>query len=122
MFDLEQHIAEWRQRMLAAGIQAPAPLEELESHLREEIARQMEAGLNECEAFRAAERQMGPAGRLKVEFGRGGETLAERFKKFTLSLINVSEPQLAMNNTNSSPEPRWATYTKGATFLLPAAF
>ena len=37
MFDLEQAIAEWRKQMLAAGIKAPVPLDELESHLREEV-------------------------------------------------------------------------------------
>jgi hypothetical protein len=30
MFDLEQAVAEWREQLRAAGIQSPAPLEELE--------------------------------------------------------------------------------------------
>ena len=38
MFGLEQAIADWRQQMLAAGIKTPVPLEELEIHLREDIA------------------------------------------------------------------------------------
>ena len=37
MLNLEQKISEWRKQMLAVGIQAPVPLEELEIHLREEI-------------------------------------------------------------------------------------
>ena len=37
MFSLEKSIAGWREQMLAAGIKAPVPLEELEIHLREEI-------------------------------------------------------------------------------------
>ena len=37
MSDLEQSIAEWRKQMLAAGIETPVPLEELEIHLREDI-------------------------------------------------------------------------------------
>jgi len=32
MFNLEQAIADWRQKMLAAGIETPVPLEELELH------------------------------------------------------------------------------------------
>jgi hypothetical protein len=40
MFDLEKSIPEWRQKMFAAGISAVA-LEELESHLREEIEQQI---------------------------------------------------------------------------------
>ena len=46
MFDLEKAIADWRRLMLALGIKSPVPLEELESHLREEIQRQMQLGLN----------------------------------------------------------------------------
>jgi hypothetical protein len=37
MFNLEQAIATWRRQMLAAGLKSPVPLEELESHLREEM-------------------------------------------------------------------------------------
>ncbi len=37
MFNLEQSIAEWRQQMLAAGPKNPTPLNELESHLREDM-------------------------------------------------------------------------------------
>ena len=44
MFNLEQAITEWRQRMLAAGLRSPVPLDELESHLRDEIERQVRAG------------------------------------------------------------------------------
>ena len=41
MFNLEQAILEWRRRMLASDIKSPAPMDELEIHLREEIERQM---------------------------------------------------------------------------------
>jgi len=41
MFDLEEKIAEWRRQMLVAGIKTPAPLDELEGHLREEIELQI---------------------------------------------------------------------------------
>ena len=44
MFDLEKSIADWRTQMLAAGIKSPVPLEELESHLREEITQQTKSG------------------------------------------------------------------------------
>ena len=68
MFDLEQSIAAWRKQMLAAGIQAPVPLEELECHLREEIERQMKAGLNEQDAFTAAVQKLGSADTVQTEF------------------------------------------------------
>jgi hypothetical protein len=68
MFDLEKAVANWRRQMLAAGIKAPAPLDELEIHLREEIERQMKSGLTEAQAFVFATQQMGEAGLLKNEF------------------------------------------------------
>ncbi|HEY5041998.1 MAG TPA: hypothetical protein VIK53_08340 [Verrucomicrobiae bacterium] len=51
MFNLEQSIADWRQQMLAAGIETPVPLDELEIHLREEIERQMKSGSDKQQAF-----------------------------------------------------------------------
>jgi len=41
MFNLESAISEWRRQMLAAGIQSPVPLDELEAHLRDELEHQL---------------------------------------------------------------------------------
>ena len=68
MFNLDQTIAEWRRQMLAAGIKTPVPLEELEIHLRDEIERHEEAGLNESQAFHAAVEKIGQAHLLQKEF------------------------------------------------------
>ena len=76
MFNLESKISEWREQMLAVGIQSPVPLEELETHLREEIDRQMRAGTNEQIAFEVAQAQMGRAEPIKVEFKKVGGFLA----------------------------------------------
>jgi len=54
--------------MLAAGIKAPVPLEELESHLREEIERQMQSGLPGQEAFAISVSRIGHPETLRVEF------------------------------------------------------
>ena len=79
MFDLEQSIADWRRQMLAAGIKTPVPLEELESHLREEIARLTKSGSNELEAFNSAVQKIGQARALKTEFKKAGIPLEMRF-------------------------------------------
>jgi hypothetical protein len=68
MFDLERSIAEWRQQMLAAGIQSPVPLEELEIHLREDIEQQTRSGRGEAEAFELAVQQLGQAHLVRGEF------------------------------------------------------
>ena len=70
MFDLEQSIADWRQQMLAAGIQTPVPLEELEIHLREEIHRRINSGLNEADAFSSAADNIGQAQLVQNEFAK----------------------------------------------------
>ena len=51
--NLEENILAWRKQMLAAGIKTPAPLEELENHLRDAIDRQVRSGLGEQGAFAA---------------------------------------------------------------------
>ena len=79
MFDLEQSIAKWRRQMLAAGIQTPVPLEELENHLREETERQTKSGLNEREAFTSAVQKIGQARALKAEFKKTGIPVEMRF-------------------------------------------
>jgi len=73
MFDLEKSISNWRAQMLAAGIKTPMPLEELESHLREDIEQQIRAGLNAEKAFESAAKKIGRIYTLKIEFAKVGE-------------------------------------------------
>ena len=72
MFDLEQSIAKWRRQMLTAGIKTPVPLEELEIHLREDTAQQMQLGLSAQRAFGIAAGRIGQAPELKREFKKIG--------------------------------------------------
>ena len=76
MFKLDQAIAEWRRQMLDAGIRTPVPLDELESHLHEEVERQMRARVGAEQAFRDAVQRMGQAQALKTEFAKAGKAPA----------------------------------------------
>lgn len=91
MFNLEQSITEWRQRMLAAGIKTPVPLEELELHLREEIERQTQSGFSDAEAFQMAVANIGPAQVLQNEFEQAGQNeellRSERTQFGTVALL-----------------------------------
>ena len=69
--------------MFAAGIKTPVPLEELESHLREELERQMRLGLSEPQAFEAAARQIGQARALRSEFKKNDASIGARFVELT---------------------------------------
>jgi hypothetical protein len=68
MFDVEQAIATWRQNLQSAGIKAPVPLDELESHLRDDIDQLIINGLNLERSFQVAIGQIGSASSLKTEF------------------------------------------------------
>jgi hypothetical protein len=68
MFNLAGAVTEWRRQMLAAGIKTPVPLEELESHLRDDVEQQMRLGLNVEQAFEAAVQRIGQADTINGEF------------------------------------------------------
>jgi len=64
MFNVEVAIANWRKKMLSSGIKAPVPLDELEQHLREELA----GGCADQKTFDAAIQTMGDPRLLRSEF------------------------------------------------------
>ena len=70
MFNLEQAITDWRRQMVTGGIESRELLDELESHLRDEIERQIYSGINEQNAYLAAVASIGPARALKGEFAK----------------------------------------------------
>lgn len=72
MPEFEERIATWRREMLAAGIKAPVPLDELEGHLRDEVEQQMRSGLSAQQAFEFAAQRLGRAHALKMEFKNVG--------------------------------------------------
>ena len=87
MFNLEQAIADWRQKMLTAGIDTPVPLEELELHLREEVERLVKTGLNATQAFDEATKSMGEAHSLKTEFKKVSEKSRDKFFRIIGTLM-----------------------------------
>jgi hypothetical protein len=68
MFNLDQSINEWRRQMTAGGVKGPVVLDELESHVREDVERQTRSGMELKKAFDAAVQKIGPASALKNEF------------------------------------------------------
>jgi hypothetical protein len=89
MFNLEQSIAAWRQQMLAAGIKTPVPLEELEIHLREEIVRQMESGLDKQKAFEISVQRVGQPKVLDREFKRSEGMFMKRNTKIGTGVAGI---------------------------------
>ena len=73
MFNLQQAIAEWRRQMIACGFSSADALDELESHLRDEIAAQVRSGTEEKRAFELACRHLGEPELLGKEFGKSDQ-------------------------------------------------
>lgn len=90
MFNLDKAIAEWRHRMLAAGIKAPVPLDELESHMRDHIEHQMKSGADTQRAFETAVLRIGQAGALKREFIKASVIRQVLHRKAVWALIGVA--------------------------------
>src|ERR1041385_6414011 len=70
MFNLDQTIANWRRQMAAGGIKRAEVLDELESHLREDIEAQMRSGTDAQRAFEVAVERIGRVETLKPEFAK----------------------------------------------------
>src|SRR5258706_14417851 len=70
MFDLNQAITAWRRKTAAAGLQTPEVLNELESHLREEMGALVSAGTPELQAFEIAVARIGSPGSVGAEFNK----------------------------------------------------
>jgi len=124
MFNLEQSTVQWRQQMLDAGLKRPTLLDELESHLREETARQMKSGVAAQNAFEIAVAQIGQADALKQEFEKiaGLKEVRKRMKHFVLTLAGIPGDYVntSMNPSNPNLDPGWATYLKAVVFVAPA--
>jgi hypothetical protein len=74
MFNLDQAILEWRRQVIDAGIKRAVLLEELESHLRQDVEQQMQLGWTAQEAFEVAVARIGRADELKREFAKGDKS------------------------------------------------
>ena len=68
MFDFDRAIAGWRRQLRAAGFESSESLDELESHLRDDVEMRMRSGLTAEQAFAVAVREIGSARSLKCEF------------------------------------------------------
>ena len=87
MFDVERAIAEWRQRMSAAGVKSERNLNELESHLRDDLARQLKLGSSAEVAFEFAVRKIGQSDAVATEFEKAAPAKEIRERKIKLLCV-----------------------------------
>lgn len=87
MFDLEKEIQNWRKRMLAGGISSMEALDELEAHLRDDIAEQTTVGATAKDAFENAVARIGEPKPLRKEFSKVGQNWLLRRQKLKYALL-----------------------------------
>ncbi|MGZ4965000.1 MAG: hypothetical protein ACXWIU_00885 [Limisphaerales bacterium] len=109
MFNLERAIEAWRKDMQAAGVKAPVPLDELETHLRDELA-----GCRvDQQTFDAVVAQFGNAHLLRSEFKKNSRRNMKRKIIIALAVFafllgaSIIMPALAQHNHRDAG--RWAT-------------
>jgi hypothetical protein len=85
---VDDDIAAWRSAVARGGAVTAADADELEGHLRDQIAELLDAGLSEDEAFLVAVRRLGSVDAITAEFAR---THSDRLWK-QLALTSVSDP------------------------------
>lgn len=121
MPDLESNVAAWRKDMLASGMSAEA-VAELESHLRDDIGRQIKSGADEAEAFENSARGLGQSAALQKEFKKNHSFrhFIVRSRNAMLSLAGIPTQYAFMNEPSFNVPSRWGTYLRSALFLTPA--
>lgn len=82
MFQLKEAIQHWRSNLLQNQTVTDTDVEELESHLRDEIDSLVLTGLNEEEAFMVASHRMGDSRTIGYEFAKVNPSLAWRRRAF----------------------------------------
>src|SRR5262245_19968787 len=90
MFNLEEAIVEWKRQMVAAGVAASDVLDELESHLRDDVEEQVRSGMYLEAAFASAVQRIGAAKTLRAEFVNSGGLPGRSTRKFLWCFYWVS--------------------------------
>ena len=121
MFNLESAITEWRNQMSGCRL-SPDSLDELESHLRDDISQELRSGLDAQPAFAAAAQRIGLPSALQREFSKNAtvQRLAARAKNAMFSFAGIPNHYLSMNAPSSNLDSRLASYLRSAVFLFPA--
>jgi hypothetical protein len=101
MFNLEQSISEWRRQMHSAGVTNAQILDELESHLREDVARRMQSGEPAQHAFESALQALGDVAVLKDEFKKLGGKKSAWLRKLKILVGEAFLPVPALNTFTS---------------------
>lgn len=85
MFDLNEEILKWRSSLAKSDPLDEPAVDELESHLREEVESLASGNLSEEESFWLARRRLGGAGDLAGEFAKINRSTALKTRLFWMA-------------------------------------
>lgn len=86
MFDLNRQINTWRDNLAQSETFRGSDIDELESHLREQIEQLTASELSEQEAFLVATHRLGDTASLKSEFGKTNGSYIVRNRLFWMTM------------------------------------
>src|SRR5437879_3603945 len=104
MFDLETAIVKWRREMMAGDIRQAEVLDELECHLRDEIAEQNRRGTEVEEAFARATQGIGRPEVLQKEFKKIStlNRIFRRAARYSFRFAGIPNPYIDIMNDSST--------------------
>jgi TctA family transporter len=113
MFDLNEKISMWRSNLAQSETLAGSDIEELESHLREEIEQLTGLKLSDEEAFLIAAHRLGSTDSLAAEYEKINSSLKFR-RRFSLMIAGILAYLLATYfATSASRGWVWLAATNG---------
>ncbi len=125
MFDLETSIAGWRREMSDGGVDSSAALDELESHLCDDVEQRISDGLSAQRAFEIATQEIGTPYAISAEFNKLPK-MNTRIKGALLTLAGIPNQYLADSNgqlqSRLNGEPPWVAYLRASIFMSPGVF
>jgi cellulose synthase/poly-beta-1,6-N-acetylglucosamine synthase-like glycosyltransferase len=92
MFNLDEHIGAWRQRLLERDTVGPTEVDELEDHLRQEATQLSRRGLTDQEAFHVATMRLGAVEALDNEYSKvvGPALLVRRLQWMLIGYLSFT--------------------------------
>jgi hypothetical protein len=117
--DLERQIAEWRAYMKSRHELTDSDNEELEDHLRGQIAELTEAGLQEDESFLIAVKRMGSIDEISREFAREH---SDRLWKQLVMASSAGTPSTSTSSRRELLAVAVCALAAAAAIKIPAAF
>jgi hypothetical protein len=116
MFDLESAISQWRKHLIATGLRSLDALDELESHLRDDIDDLVRSGKTAANAFELAVVRIGRSVALTEEFSRVGGAKQMRRPKYLMLVSLISAGLIVWTSTWILLEKGVSDFSEGLVF------